>query len=162
MAKEQWADPEFRSRNTERMRTRNPSRNPETVAKIQATKKAAGVSYEHLTGGNGRLSPAEAHFLGVLGVGWVPSYAVTTHKSTDEGYPHHYKIDLAYPELQLGVECDGNSHKSSKARVRDRKKTDLLNSLGWTILRFWNHEIFSDTDRCAGLVSETMQRRYTT
>jgi very-short-patch-repair endonuclease len=50
--------------------------------------------------------------------------------------------DFACPELRIIVEADGGQH----AEYRDRERTDYLNSLGWIVLRFWNHDILQETD----------------
>lgn len=47
------------------------------------------------------------------------------------------RIDLAYPEVRLGVEADGRRWHSGRADFsHDRDRTNLLASAGWTILRF--------------------------
>ena len=58
-------------------------------------------------------------------------------------------IDLAVidPEQPgryiLGIECDGASyHSSHMARVRDRSRQAVLESLGWTIHRIWSTDWF--------------------
>ncbi|MDX2038318.1 MAG: DUF4011 domain-containing protein [Isosphaeraceae bacterium] len=56
-----------------------------------------------------------------------------------------YRIDLAlthpnHPGLfVLGIECDGATyHSSATARDRDRLRQDVLERLGWHILRVWS------------------------
>jgi hypothetical protein len=41
----------------------------------------------------------------------------------------------------LAVEVDGATHKTKKWMFLDRRKTSVLGSLGWTVLRFWNKEV---------------------
>ncbi|HEY1066894.1 MAG TPA: AAA domain-containing protein [Pirellulales bacterium] len=56
-----------------------------------------------------------------------------------------YRIDLAVVDpdrpgrFLLGVECDGATYHSSKtARDRDRIRQEILESLGWSMLRIWS------------------------
>jgi very-short-patch-repair endonuclease len=48
-----------------------------------------------------------------------------------------FNIDLAFPELKLGIEVDGgNWHKTTRIKIaQDTAKADMLNSLGWRIIR---------------------------
>lgn len=48
----------------------------------------------------------------------------------------------------LGIECDGASYHSSRsARDRDRLRQEILENLGWTILRVWSTDWFNDSRR---------------
>lgn len=158
-----WDGPEFRARNREYMTTRNPAKNPENMRKAQQTKKARGVTYEHLTGGNGAKSPAEKKVMGLLGEPWKHNHAVSMGAgSRVQGLPPHYKIDLARPDLNLGVELDGNSHNSPRARALDEKKDRALAERGWTILRFGNPETENDTNKCVVAIREAERKLSTT
>lgn len=64
-----------------------------------------------------------------------------------------FKIDLGvrhpdHPERFLaGIECDGARYHSSKsARDRDRLREDILQSLGWDILRVWSTDWFDNAN----------------
>lgn len=49
-------------------------------------------------------------------------------------------LDLAYPDLMIGVEYDGEYHRrSTRQRREDQTRKDSLESVGWT-LRFLNAE----------------------
>ncbi len=63
-----------------------------------------------------------------------------------------FKIDLGvrhpdHPERFLaGVECDGARYHSSKsARDRDRLREEVLQGLGWDIVRVWSTDWFDNT-----------------
>jgi very-short-patch-repair endonuclease len=65
-----------------------------------------------------------------------------------------FRIDLGvvHPDMPgqylAGVECDGaRYHASKSARDRDRLRQDVLESLGWSILRVWSTDWFDDPDR---------------
>jgi very-short-patch-repair endonuclease/predicted lipoprotein with Yx(FWY)xxD motif len=46
----------------------------------------------------------------------------------------------------LGIECDGASYHSSRsARDRDRLRQEILENLGWTIIRVWSTDWFKDS-----------------
>ena len=52
------------------------------------------------------------------------------------------RIDLAYPELRLGIEADGRRWHSGRADFEsDRARGNQLATQGWTILRFGPHAI---------------------
>src|ERR1017187_9096225 len=49
-------------------------------------------------------------------------FVINTGSSYQEGFPHHYKVDLAFPALKLAIEVDGKAHKSRLGKCRDQKK----------------------------------------
>ena len=64
-----------------------------------------------------------------------------------------YKIDLAvrHPDhaerFLAGIECDGARYHSSKsARDRDRLREEVLDGLGWAILRVWSTDWFDNPE----------------
>lgn len=64
-----------------------------------------------------------------------------------------FSIDLAvvHPESPgrylAGIECDGATwHSSPTARDRDRLRQEVLEGLGWTILRIWSTDWFQRRD----------------
>jgi hypothetical protein len=92
-------------------------------------------------GGNGRgLTAAQRLAVTMLGSGWAPEYILKTKRKPYEGYPHHYKIDLANEVLKVAIEIDGGSHCSLERRAQDAKKDSLLRALGWRVLRLRNAE----------------------
>jgi hypothetical protein len=60
--------------------------------------------------------------------------AVRNHVVHDEDGP--LEIDIAFPELRVGIEPDGrDAHLSEMAFIWDRDKQSRLAALGWTVLR---------------------------
>ena len=62
-----------------------------------------------------------------------------------------YRIDLALVDpskpgrFVLGIECDGSTyHNSATARDRDRLRQEVLESLGWRIVRIWSTDWVKD------------------
>ena len=76
-----------------------------------------------------------------------------------------YRIDLALIDPDhpgryvLAVECDGATyHSSMTARDRDRLRQDVLESLGWTIVRIWSTDWVRNPDRQIERVFSNYQR----
>jgi very-short-patch-repair endonuclease len=80
-----------------------------------------------------------------------------------------FRIDLAVwhpdsPEHYLaGIECDGAAYHSSKsARDRDRLREDVLNSLGWQLVRVWSTDWFDnpskETDKLVAKLEQLRMR----
>jgi hypothetical protein len=102
-----------------------------------------------IQGGNGKSLPVPQKLLfDNLGEGWKLEHAVATGKARGSGYPYNYKLDIANTSRKLGIEIDGESHNNPERRAQDIKKTKLLESLGWTILRFKNLEVIKDLQNC--------------
>ena len=85
-------------------------------------------------------------------------FAVITGEARNhfKSVPHCYKVDLACPEVKLAIEVDGNSHKTKRWKFLDARKTEILSSIGWTVLRFWNKEVMEDGSACAEKVASTI------
>lgn len=58
----------------------------------------------------------------------------------------NYIVDFALPEYRLIVEIDGSQHAAESNRNKELNRTAFLESQGWHVLRFWNHEVLSDID----------------
>jgi very-short-patch-repair endonuclease len=56
----------------------------------------------------------------------------------------NYIVDFVALDLKLIIEVDGGQHQEQK--VYDEKRTLLLESLGFKVLRFWNSEVFENLD----------------
>ena len=61
------------------------------------------------------------------------------------------RIDLAYPEVRIGIEADGRVWHSGAAEFsRDRRRANRLAGQGWTVL----HYGWADLDRGRDLAAE--------
>ena len=119
---------------------KNPMHSKSSREKMSATLRRIGHTPK-VRGGNGKdLTDIQKKFMEVLKDGWIAEYAEKTHKSAAQGYPHHYKIDIAHPMMGIAVELDGASHSSVKRKQQDEKKDALLRSLGWKVLRMSNKQ----------------------
>lgn len=141
------------------MTTRNPMFYAEVRQKAAEAVKRTG-RFEHLTGGNGHVSPTEELLFSRLGPEWELSHTVPMGKgSRAQGLPGGYKIDLAYPELKLGIELDGKSHGTYKQIEKDRKKESALEERGWEIRRFKNEVVWESLDWVLAEIDEWVELR---
>ena len=53
-------------------------------------------------------------------------------------------VDFVCFDRKVVVELDGDQHAA--AVEDDKKRTEWLNSQGFRVLRFWNHELIEDAD----------------
>ncbi len=67
-----------------------------------------------------------------------------------------YIVDFACPERKLIVEVDGAQHGDETTAGYDALRTRRLESLGWTVLRFWNDDVLQDIENvCRHIVTIT-------
>ena len=128
--------------NRERIRSLNPAQMSGVTEKISRRLKEIGHG-PSVRGGNGRgLTEPQRLLLDALGSPWQAEFALSLGRRT-EGYPTHYKLDLANCETRVCIEVDGFSHVANVRKAQDAKKTEKLHSLGWTVLRFSNRDILN-------------------
>ena len=65
-----------------------------------------------------------------------------------------YIVDFVALEPKLIIELDGGHHALQLAE--DGKRSDWLASNGYTVLRFWNHEVLQQTDSVLQTIAETL------
>ncbi len=77
-----------------------------------------------------------------------------------------YRIDLGvvHPDRPgaylAGIECDGASyHSSAYARERDKIRQQVLEGLGWTLLRVWSLDWWSDPVATVKKLDEALRER---
>lgn len=62
-------------------------------------------------------------------------------------------IDIALPANRIAIEADGEYwHSLPQSQKRDARKDADLSAKGWTVLRFWEHEIRESPARCVDRV----------
>ena len=49
--------------------------------------------------------------------------------------PNSYKADFANEEKRVVIEIDGPYHNLTNQKIKDRKKTEVLEALGWKVIR---------------------------
>ena len=57
-----------------------------------------------------------------------------------------YILDFYCYELKLAVELDGGQHNEEDERERDARRDAYLAKQGIRVLRFWNNDVFSETE----------------
>ena len=57
-----------------------------------------------------------------------------------------YSVDFFCSEERLAIELDGGQHADDKARALDAKRTSYLEEQGIRALRFWNNQVFTETE----------------
>lgn len=139
-----------------RMKLRNPMHRPEIRAKMQATSRTNAL-VPVLRGGNGTPMPIPQKML-ALALMWPTEYVVPTGKPRASGWPGHYKLDIACPELMVAVEVDGRSHAPLSRQAADARRDQFLSALGWRVLRFSNREVMDDLEGCIQTVMSAISK----
>jgi very-short-patch-repair endonuclease len=67
-----------------------------------------------------------------------------------------YIVDFACTRHALVIELDGGQHVDSAA---DAHRTAWLESQGWRVIRFWNHDVLTNTDGVVEAILRALQER---
>ena len=77
------------------------------------------------------------------------------------GYDFHrqkpidnYILDFFCHELMLGIEIDGYSHELLEVFNKDTKKTQKMNDIGISILRFSDYQIIQDMENVLSCIEQ--------
>lgn len=57
-----------------------------------------------------------------------------------------YIVDFYCHEIGLVIELDADQHNTEDGRTYDVERTQFLEALGLTVVRYWNHEVLGLTD----------------
>jgi very-short-patch-repair endonuclease len=68
-----------------------------------------------------------------------------------------YVVDFACIEAKLIIDLDGGQHADSVTQDTDRTK--YLESLGYEVIRFWNHEVIENISGIYDSLTLTLSRR---
>ncbi|MBK1670330.1 DNA methylase [Rhodovibrio sodomensis] len=68
-----------------------------------------------------------------------------------------YIVDFACPEARLIVELDGGQHADRAAR--DAARTQVLESKGYTVLRFWNNDVLENLEGVVEVIEAAVPAR---
>ena len=138
-----------REESSVRMKIQNPMHQPDNIEKMIETKKRNGTLNQpfKMRGGNGKYTPEQLTLFQFLSMDWILEYPIPTKIPRGNGYPTCYKVDLALPSKMLAIEVDGRAHGWKNGLLKDLKKTELLQQLGWKVLRFTNQEIKMNLSR---------------
>jgi hypothetical protein len=115
---------------------------PETLAKMSAAMKGRTFLAR---GGNGKLTVPQERLARALGSKHKEHPILTRPvHGRFKSLPHCYKVDIALPRLKIAIEVDGKTHRTKKWRFLDHRKTEILNALGWSVLRFTNERVMNE------------------
>jgi len=64
-----------------------------------------------------------------------------------------YIVDFACRTAKLAIELDGSQHVD--AGDHDIERTIWLEQAGWTVIRFWNSDVFANPD---GVIEEILHK----
>lgn len=70
-----------------------------------------------------------------------------------------YFTDFACLEIGLVIELDGGQHASPDAVDGDEQRSTFLTSQGLFVLRFWSHEVLTETAAVLEKILQTVQTR---
>ena len=57
-----------------------------------------------------------------------------------------YIVDFYCHEIGLVIELDGSQHGTDDGKEYDAERTKFLETLGLTVVRYWNHDVLGRTD----------------
>lgn len=66
----------------------------------------------------------------------------------------YVRADLVWPEAALVVEIDGADHRTAAKYADDRRRDVALQLAGYTVVRFTNEQVLSDTPRVADIIEK--------
>lgn len=66
------------------------------------------------------------------------------------------RVDLAWPDLRLAVEYDGDHHREREQFRRDVERLNALRLAGWTVLRFTADDVLRRPAETVRTVIATM------
>jgi hypothetical protein len=83
----------------------------------------------------GAESPQESYLRLILIRGGLPRPKTQVPVYAEDGTAVAY-LDMGWPELMVGVEYDGDHHRTDRRQyVRDVRRKDLVEELGWLMVR---------------------------
>jgi very-short-patch-repair endonuclease len=68
-----------------------------------------------------------------------------------------YVVDFCAPSLKLVIELDGSQHLDQEKH--DIGRTAYLESKGYQVLRFWNHEVANQRDSVLQVILDAVEKR---
>lgn len=68
-----------------------------------------------------------------------------------------YIVDFVSFEKKLIIEIDGGQHNENQTIENDKFRTKWLNSQGYRVIRFWNHDVLLNIDGVLEVIREAMR-----
>lgn len=89
-----------------------------------------------------------------------PDIAITKHKIAifcDSDFFHGKDWEtVLLPRIRRGNNAEYWENKIRRNMERDKRNTEKLNALGWTVFRFWGSEISKNLDECVRTIDEAV------
>lgn len=70
-----------------------------------------------------------------------------------------YRLDLAWPELRVAVEYDGEDHRDAARHAADLDRDAALRDLGWIVVRVTGRQVYRGPDALAAQVARLLGLR---
>ena len=70
-----------------------------------------------------------------------------------------YYPDFVSHRLKLVIELDGGQHATDLAVMRDAERNRWMESQGYRVLRFWNHEVLRELDAVLDTIFAAVDER---
>ncbi|MEJ0010920.1 MAG: primosomal protein N' [Alphaproteobacteria bacterium] len=70
-----------------------------------------------------------------------------------------YIADFACLSPKLVVELDGGQHATPEDAAYDKERTGFLESQGFPVVRFWNHEVLENSEGVAMRIAQAIQQQ---
>jgi hypothetical protein len=99
----------------------------------------------------GAESPMETRLRLCLISGGLPEPALQQEVHGEDGWLVA-RLDLAYREIRLGLEYDGDHHRDREVFQRDAVRLNRLRLCGWMVLRFTADDVLRHPDRVVAQV----------
>jgi hypothetical protein len=130
-------NPDWRERVS--MATKEAMRKPEIrkrhLTGLRKSFQKHGVNFK---GGNGQPPTQTIRQLNRIfnQIGFTRELSIPTRIGHNTpGIPNNYKVDFGNIRTKMAIEIDGLSHRSQYRQKLDKKKTEILERLGWKVLR---------------------------
>ncbi len=70
-----------------------------------------------------------------------------------------YILDYYCPKKMLAIELDGRQHNQENQVLKDEKRNEFLQQHRVCVLRFWNHDVLTQTDAVVAEIYRTLEAR---
>jgi len=110
----------------------------------------AAMSIERAKALRHTMTDAERHLWRVL-----RGSQLDGHKFRRQAPVGPFIVDFVCFDWQLVVEVDGGQH--AVHAEQDRQRTAWLESQGFTVVRFWNHEVLGNLEGVVGILRRYLQ-----
>ena len=70
-----------------------------------------------------------------------------------------FVVDFFCYDSMLAIELDGDFHEDPRQKERDSGRTDCLNRLGITLIRFRNDQVFKKIDDVLETIEKVLKKR---